>query len=44
LAQRHPVERIAVSNPAIQERRLHEYPNKPERDGNGNANATTPQL
>ena len=44
LAQRHPVERIPVSNPAIQERGLHEYRNEPKRDGNGNANATTPQL
>lgn len=44
LTQRHPVERIAVSNPAIQERGLHEYRNEPKRDGNGNTNATTPQL
>ena len=44
LTQRHPVERIPVSNQAIQEHGLHEYPNKPERDGNGNTNATTPQL
>lgn len=44
LTQRHPVERIAVSNPAIPERGLHEYRNEPKRNGNGNANATTPQL
>ena len=42
LGQQYPAERIAVPEPPIQEHRLDNDPDKPERDGDGELNLAAP--